>query len=97
MTCGSTWLTGEWDGAFGVGQQMNALEVIQSNLIDTVQGPLGNGSGGTSIGDPGAGLGGNYDSSLYLDDITTADRAGAGILTVLVVAAMVGGGYWIVT
>jgi hypothetical protein len=35
-TCGTRWWTGVWDGATGVGQQMSALEVIQSNLIDKV-------------------------------------------------------------
>ena len=29
--------------------------------------------------------------------ITTADRAGAGILTAIVLIGLVGGGYWIVT
>jgi mannan endo-1,6-alpha-mannosidase len=36
-TCGTKWWNnGVWDGAYGVGQQMSALEVIQSNLIDRV-------------------------------------------------------------
>jgi mannan endo-1,6-alpha-mannosidase len=36
-TCGTRWWNnGVWDGATGVGQQMSALEVIQSNLIDRV-------------------------------------------------------------
>jgi mannan endo-1,6-alpha-mannosidase len=36
-TCGTRWWNnGVWDGATGVGQQMSALEVIQSNLIDKV-------------------------------------------------------------
>lgn len=50
--CGSKWLSGVNDGMFGVGQQMSALEVIQSNLIQRVAGPLSNGTGGTSQGDP---------------------------------------------
>jgi mannan endo-1,6-alpha-mannosidase len=37
-TCGTRWWNnGVWDGATGVGQQMSALEVIQSNLIDKVR------------------------------------------------------------
>lgn len=37
-TCGTRWWNnGVWDGATGVGQQMSALEVIQSNLIDRVR------------------------------------------------------------
>jgi len=50
--CGTKWYTGGWDGSFGVGQQMSALEVIQSNLITQVQGPVTNNTGGTSKGDP---------------------------------------------
>ena len=41
--CGMRWTTGNWDGSQGVGEQMSALEVIQSNLIDFVPGPVGNG------------------------------------------------------
>ena len=36
VTCGTSWQAGKWDGAYGVGQQMSALEVIQSALIDQV-------------------------------------------------------------
>ncbi|KAI5366029.1 putative glycoside hydrolase, family 76, six-hairpin glycosidase superfamily [Septoria linicola] len=94
-TCGTKWTTGEWDGGFGVGQQMNALEVIQSNLIDQVRGPVGNGTGATSTGDANAGLGdsGTYDPP---DAITTGDTAGAGIVTALVLIGLMGGSYWMV-
>lgn len=74
---------------------MNALEVFQSNLIDRVRGPVGNGTGGTSVGDPDAGKGDN--SPLAYDTISTADKAGAGILTALVLGGLLGGGYWIVS
>ena len=74
---------------------MNALEVMQSMLIDTVSGPVGNGTGATSQGDPLAGTG---DRGTYADPrgITTADRAGAGILSALVIGSLVGGSYWMV-
>lgn len=94
MTCGSSWLTGDWDGAFGVGQQMNALEIFQSNLITSVAGPLGNGTGGTSTGDYNAGLGDEDELKVYAP-ITTADTAGASILTALAVFSMLGGGVWL--
>ncbi|CAK1363819.1 Mannan endo-1,6-alpha-mannosidase DCW1 [Cercospora beticola] len=94
-TCGTKWTTGEWDGAFGVGQQMNALEVIQANLIDQVSGPVGNGTGATSVGDPNAGTRGDNDIA-EPSDITTADRAGAGILTALVLVALGTGSYFMV-
>lgn len=96
MTCGTSWASGSWDGGFGVGQQMNALEVFQSNLISSARGPVGNGTGGTSQGDPNAGSN-SQDTPITYNAITTADRAGAGILTALVLIGMTGGGYWIVT
>ena len=71
---------------------MSALEVIQSTMIDTVQGPLGNGTGATSVGDPTAGTG---KQDIYNPmAITTADRVGAGILTALVLGTLTGGCYW---
>ncbi|TAQ89669.1 hypothetical protein B7494_g2015 [Chlorociboria aeruginascens] len=47
--CGLKWINGSvWDGSSGVGQQLAALEVIQSNLIRQVQSPVTNSTGGTS-------------------------------------------------
>ena len=34
--CGTKWYVGGWDGTLGVGQQMSALETIQSLLVGTV-------------------------------------------------------------
>ena len=34
VTCGSRWYTNNWDGLYGVGQQMSALEVMQGLLIN---------------------------------------------------------------
>ncbi|CAK4032596.1 glycoside hydrolase family 76 [Lecanosticta acicola] len=96
ITCGTKWTTGKWDGAYGVGQQMNALEVIQSNLIDNVQGPVGNKTGGTSKGNPAAGTGGDGNPSAPQSVITTSDRAGAGVVTALVLIGLLGGAWWMV-
>lgn len=52
VTCGTQWNLGAWDSTYGVGQQMSALEVIQSNLITQVKGPVSNSTGGTSQGNP---------------------------------------------
>lgn len=90
VTCGSRWWMG-WDGSYGVGQQMSALEVIQANLISFVSGPVGNSTGGTSRGNPSAGMGeGNVKPP---DPITTGDKAGAGVLTAAVLAMLLGGSY----
>lgn len=96
-TCGSKWWTGTYDGTKGVGQQMSALEAIQSMLIDQVSGPVGNSSGGTSKSDnPNVGLGDGSDVGLPTSSITTADRAGAGILSALVLIGLLGGAWWMV-
>lgn len=92
--CGMRWTTGSWDGQTGVGEQMSALEVIQSNLIDLVPGPVSQGQGGISNGDPSAGT--EIHNIGPTTIITTADRAGAGIVTALVLVTLLGGTWWLV-
>jgi mannan endo-1,6-alpha-mannosidase len=90
--CGLQWTTGSFDGSMGVGEQMSVLEVIQSNLIGQVSGPVTNATGGTSKGDPSAGSGAQ--PAINLNTITTGDKAGAGILTTLVLITMFCGSWW---
>ncbi|KAJ4410067.1 hypothetical protein N0V91_002076 [Didymella pomorum] len=95
--CGLRWWQGGVnDGEVGVGEQMSALETIQNLLVGQVAGPVSEQTGGISKNDPTAGSDGG---SLVIehDPITTADRAGAGILTALVLAFLFGGGAWLVT
>jgi len=96
--CGLRWTNGAtWDGSFGVGEQMSALEVIQSNLITKVAGPVTNKTGGTSKGNPSAGTGGDTaPNGIHTSTITTGDKAGAGFLTALILVGMVGGAWWMV-
>jgi len=82
-TCGLIWYTESWDGTYGVGQEMNALEVIQANLISFAKAPVTSESGGTSVGNPLAGTGQGSGIKEPGFHITTADKAGAGILTLL--------------
>ncbi|KAF2156353.1 glycoside hydrolase family 76 protein [Myriangium duriaei CBS 260.36] len=96
ITCGTHWNTGSWDGTNGVGQQISALENFQSLLIDSIAPPLSNKTGGTSVGDPSAGTGGDRNPFVPSRPITTADRAGAGILTFLVLAMLLGGACWVI-
>ncbi|EON66366.1 hypothetical protein W97_05463 [Coniosporium apollinis CBS 100218] len=93
--CGLKWYTGEFDGNLGVGEQMSVLEVVQSNLIDLVEGPVTNTTGGISKGDYTAGS--QSDSTpLTFDTITTGDKVGAGFLTAIVLLGIVGGAWWMV-
>lgn len=95
--CGLRWWTNSHDGSIGVGEQMSALEVVQSNLIDVAPGPVTANTGGTSVGDPNAGADSNIGpDDLHRSEITTADRAGAAILTILVCAFVIGGAWWLV-
>ncbi|KAF1348627.1 glycoside hydrolase [Delphinella strobiligena] len=96
VTCSTRWYNNTWDGTWGVGQQMSALEVIQSNLIHTVAGPVTNSTGGTSQGNPSAGTGGNSNPLEPADRITTADKAGAGIITAMILVSLLGGAWWMV-
>jgi hypothetical protein len=95
--CGSRWYQDTCDGNVGVGQQMSALSVISANLIASGKGLLSADTGGTSQGNVAAGTGGEEKDPTVLDAITTADRAGAGIVTAIVLVAMMGGGWFIVT
>jgi mannan endo-1,6-alpha-mannosidase len=92
--CGFKWTDGAtWDGTNGVGQQMSALEVIQANLIDEAKVLVTNTTGGTSVGDSSAGTSSSSTSIDGVADspITTAEKAGAGILTFGMVTALLGG------
>jgi mannan endo-1,6-alpha-mannosidase len=88
-TCGLKWTMGNtWDGSYGVGQEMAALEVIQSNLIAQVRGPVTNTTGGTSVGNYAAGTA--TTSVIAITPATEADRVGAGFVTAVLLACYVG-------
>ena len=98
--CGYHWNTATWDGSQGVGQQMSALAAVSAPLI-TLEGlsaPLTLKTGATSKGDASAGTGDDSaitGSPWLTKKITTGDRAGAGILTFLILAYILGGSYWL--
>jgi mannan endo-1,6-alpha-mannosidase len=84
-TCGFRWNKPAYDGTNGAGQEMNVLGALTSLLFVESSGPFTNTSGGTSKGDYNAGGGPGIEPPR---DITQADRAGAGILTTLVLAVL---------
>ena len=97
-TCGRKWTEKVWDGRTGVGEEMSALSVIQANLIQKVAPPLTANTGGVSKSDPNAGTEGDNPPMLeavLTRKITMKDRAGAGILTALVLGGLLGTTYWI--
>jgi hypothetical protein len=94
--CGSRWYMDAFDNSQGVGQQMSALSVISANLISEVKAPYSADTGGTSQGDPSLGTGGDGQPlGIEFEEVTMADKAGAGILTALVLGFTVGGGWWL--
>lgn len=95
-TCGLKWTTGSWDGIYGIGEQMSALEIIISNLLDTVAGPVTDNSGGISKGNPSAGTTTTSPSGQDIRVVTAGDKVGAGFLTSLVLLTVLGGAWWMV-
>lgn len=93
--CGFYWTSGEFvdpavDHTTGAGEQMNVLAAVSSLLIDQTEPPTTNLTGGTSKGDYSAGgspIAGNENE---LRPITAGDKAGAGILTFVVLSAGLG-------
>jgi len=95
--CGMQWYTTTWDGSTGVGQQMAALSVIGSTLNKGILTPKSSETGATSQSDPNAGSTAPTDPTASRSKITTADKAGAAILTLLGTAVVIGGAVWLVT
>ncbi|QLQ79489.1 hypothetical protein HG537_0C01360 [Torulaspora globosa] len=94
-TCGLNWLKQANDGMYGLGEQMSALEVIQNLLVNQRPAPFKADTGGSSTGDASAGL--NTSSANVLQNqlnIQTKDRAGAAIITAVVLLVIVGGSIW---
>lgn len=90
-TCGEHWYQGSYDGLYGLGQQMSALSVVQSMLIDEAPALVTNSTGGTSKGNADAGSGKDSSTAVVITPATSGDRAGAGILTAVIIAGCIGG------
>ena len=79
-----------------IGSQMSALSVIGTNLLTPAMLPLTQHTGGNSVSDPNAGTESpNAQPDVTTKPITTSDRAGAGILTFLIIVGVIGGAWWI--
>lgn len=91
--CGNRWWGGKYDGqnsmenAISGSQMMSAIMV---KFLDSSSAPVSTETGGNGSSDPNAGIE-DYSRPPQLPPITTADKAGAGILTLLLVAGVVGG------
>lgn len=103
-SCGLYWTDKNFQAPTGVGEQMSGLEAVLSLLAldqgggsgNSSSGPVTSSSGGTSQGNPGAGTG-NPDQKrpFAYSKITAGDRAGASILTIIVLAGCISGTAWV--
>lgn len=87
--CGFKWATGSYDGKTGASQEMAVLSAVMSLLTPDSKTPLTEKTGGTSKGDPNAG-GSGGGGMKKPKPITGADKAGAGIMTALLMASACG-------
>ncbi|KAG7900698.1 hypothetical protein KL935_002631 [Ogataea polymorpha] len=106
-TCGMNWAYGGWDGWYGLGEQISALEVMQNLLIDQHDAPYSyyggqrtndtsstRGGGSSSIDDE-AGTNADDDSlNANAMKINSKDRVGAGIITGIVLAIVIALTVW---
>lgn len=85
-TCGVRWYQSKWDGWTGMEEEISATNIFVANLIPFInRAPVTSITGGNSTSNPTAGLGGPNPGQEQLAQITTGDRAGAGIVTALFV------------
>ena len=91
--CGFKWASGAYAGKTGAGHEMSVLAAVSSQLIGSGKPPVTDKTGGTSKGDPNGGSRGQ-DFQRHDRPITTADRAGAGVLTFVVLATTCSAFVW---
>ncbi|GMG56128.1 unnamed protein product [Ambrosiozyma monospora] len=97
ITCGQKWTVDGWDTLYGLGEQLSALEVMQSTLIletDVAPAPLSNSTGGTSQGNTNAGL--DTKDATNVNEITVKekDKAGAAVITAVVLSILMAMCVW---
>ncbi|CCK72153.1 putative mannan endo-1,6-alpha-mannosidase KNAG_0J00700 [Huiozyma naganishii CBS 8797] len=94
-TCGLNWQHSGWDGMYGLGEQMSALEVMNYLLVHDRPAPYTAAAGGSSVGDASAGLNSTatnvFANSL---NIRGKDKAGAAIVTTVILGTLAGGSIW---
>lgn len=94
VTCGLNWQRGGWDGYYGLGEQMAALETIQNLRYLDKPSPYTHDSGASSEGNPAAG---NHiiEEEPKLLDIRAGSKAGAAFVTAFVALTIILACIWI--
>lgn len=77
---------------------MSALAIIGATQITSDMVPLTAATGGNSSSDPNAGNNAphNPEEEFRKNPITTGDRAGAAVLTILIIGTIIGMSVWII-
>jgi len=99
-TCGMNWNQGSYDDMYGLGEQINAVSAFTSSLVLSKDGPYTAHNGGSSndTATKGISSGSGSNTNPLEDDrpVTTGDRAGAGIVTAILMIFLIGVGIWII-
>ncbi|GMG60172.1 unnamed protein product [Ambrosiozyma monospora] len=82
-TCGTNWFANGWDGNYGLGEQMAALEVMQNLVAPYRHPPYTAADGASSYGDGAAGSAATDNSGAKLK-LDNGDKAGAAIITCII-------------
>ncbi|GCE99276.1 hydrolase 76 protein [Zygosaccharomyces mellis] len=94
-TCGIDWNQNGWDGQYGLGEQMAALEALVVTQAMNRPAPYNSTNGGNSTGDGAAGTQ-KAPTNLKPLHITSGSRAGAGIITCVVGFSIIASFLWLV-
>lgn len=95
-TCGLNWSNGSWDGYYGLGEQMSALELLLTRLIWTKGSMLSAATGASSTGNATS-AGSSRNTVILNNDISVvgSDRAKAGVITAAFMIVFVAFTWWI--
>lgn len=90
-TCGIRWYQSDYDGYMGMEEEISATNIFVANMIAfNRSAPVTASTGGNSTSDPTAGEDDTTTDGSTYAAITTGDKAGAGILTVVFVGGWLG-------
>ena len=96
--CGNRWYGG-YDGQNSMENAISGSQIMSAvmlKFLDPSSNPVSTTTGGNGTSNPNAGTGQTQEAA-PLRPITTADKAGAGILAVVFVASMIGGAAFMFT
>ena len=96
VTCGHDWHVNGWDEKFGLGEQMSALLVILANVYPQFAPPLTVETGASNDTDYQAGMDTPDHENQNKLNIETKDKAGAAVLTAVVLVLALAGGVWMI-